>query len=155
MPISHFTTLSKPNGAEQIPVGTFGYLRARNKRRVYDLVIKEFKRSGLSQVDLARRLGKGTDRVCKILAGPGNWTLDTVSDLLFAISGGVSVYQIDYPLNKPTRNYRGAIDRNSQIDALSLATSNFGIANTAPISNALSGQQLPNSNSQNQSHLAL
>ena len=71
---------------------------------MYDVVIKEFKRSGLSQADLARRLGLGTDRVCRLLGGPGNWTLDTSSDLLFAISGAEPVYGLAYPLDRPASN---------------------------------------------------
>jgi hypothetical protein len=65
----------------------------------------EFKNSGLSKADLARRLGKGADRVSKMLGGPGNWTIATVSDLLFAIKGGVPKYAVDYPLDRPSRNY--------------------------------------------------
>lgn len=88
MSISQTTTLSKPTGAEQVPFDTFSYFRARAKRFAYELAIKEFKKSGITKADLARRLGKGADRVSKMLAGPGNWTIDTLADLLFAIAGG-------------------------------------------------------------------
>jgi transcriptional regulator with XRE-family HTH domain len=71
---------------------------------MYDLVIKEFRKSGLTQADLARRLGLGTDRVCRLLGGPGNWTLDTASDLLFAISGAEPLYGLAYPLDRPASN---------------------------------------------------
>jgi hypothetical protein len=106
MTTSQLVTLSKPTENERIPLGTFAYFRARNRRRSYDLVIKEFKKSGLSQAALARRMGKGTDRICKLLAAPGNWTEDTVSDLLFAISGAERRNELDYPLDKPARNFR-------------------------------------------------
>lgn len=98
------TTLSKPTDSEPVPIGTFGYLRSRNKHRLYSLVIREFKKSGLSQADLARRLGKKPDVVCRWLATPGNWQIDTVSDLLFAISGAVPRHELDFPLEKPQRN---------------------------------------------------
>src|SRR6476620_8103448 len=112
MPTSRTTMLSKPTGAEPIKATTFGYLRARTKRRAYDLVIREFKKSGLTQADLARRLGKPhrTDQISKLLSGPGNWTLDTVADLLFAISGGTPKFDVEYPLDKPKRNYLGKSD---------------------------------------------
>ena len=100
------STLSEPSGSKRIPIGTIGYFRSRNKHRVYSLVIKEFKSSGLSQADLARRLGKkNSDIICRWLAAPGNWTLDTVSDLMFAISGAEVTYGSIHPLAQPPRNY--------------------------------------------------
>jgi hypothetical protein len=96
------TSLSEPSGAERISEGTFAYFRARTRRRVYSLVVDEFERSKISQADLARRLGKGTDVVCRWLGSPGNWTLDTLSDLLFAISGAEPSYAgVRYPLRVP------------------------------------------------------
>jgi len=112
--------LRSPTGDDRVPLGTFGYFQARNKRNAYDLVMEEFTKSGLSQADLARRLGKGTDIVCRLLGGPGNWTLDTLSDLMFAISGAAPVFGKDYPLNKLRRNQRGPTwlydDQNSTPD---------------------------------------
>lgn len=98
-------TLSKPKGDDPIPLGVLGFLRANNKYDVYELVLKEFQRSGLTQAQLGRRIRKNPDRVCKILGGPGNWTLDTVSDLLFAIGGGVAKYSMSYPLDEAARNF--------------------------------------------------
>jgi hypothetical protein len=71
---------------------------------MFNLVRSELKSSGLSQSELAERLGKGTDRISKILSAPGNWTLDTVSELLFAISGGMLDAGVKHPLRKPRRN---------------------------------------------------
>ena len=98
------TTPFKPTGAERIPKGTFGYFRARNRHRLYSLFIKEFKASGLTQADLARRLGKKPEIVCRLLATPGNLRADTLSDLLFAISGAQPTYGLNYPLDQPVRN---------------------------------------------------
>ncbi len=92
--------LSKPEGADVIPLGTLGYFRGRNRWRVYELVLTEFKKSGLSQADLARRIGKRPEVISRLLGAPGNWGLDTVSDLLFAISGAEPAYQVAYPLGK-------------------------------------------------------
>ena len=83
---------SRPTGQEPIDSATLAYFRQRNRGRVYSVVIDELEKSGISQTDLACRLHKGTDQVCRWLGSPGNWTLDTVSDLFFAISGGELAY---------------------------------------------------------------
>jgi hypothetical protein len=70
----------------------------------FTLVQNEFQKSGISQADLASRMGLGTDRVCRLLGAPGNWTSDTVADLLFAMSGAEVDYGVSYPLEKPRRN---------------------------------------------------
>jgi hypothetical protein len=98
------STLCKPKGTSLIPVSTLGYFRARNRWRAYDLVLTEFKNSELTKADLARRLGKRPEVVSRLLGAPGNWGLDTVSDLLFAISGAAVVYNTAYPLDMPARN---------------------------------------------------
>jgi len=90
--------LSEPIGTEKISSGTFGYFRGRNRHRLYSLVVREFQKSGLSQANLARRMGKGTDVICRWLAAPSNWEADTLSDLLFAISGAAPVYTVEHPL---------------------------------------------------------
>jgi hypothetical protein len=99
------SSLSKPRGDERIPVGTLGYFQARNRNRIYELVLQEFLRSGITKAALARRLGKRPEIVSRLLGAPGNWTLDTVSDLLFAIAGGEPEYSVAHPLDGPPRNY--------------------------------------------------
>lgn len=106
MTTSQTSLLVKPDGANPIPAGTLGYFRTRNRYRLYTLVVGEFQRSGLSQADLARRLRKGTDVICRWLRSPSNWEQDTVSDLMFAISGGEVAYGVQYPLDGAIRNYR-------------------------------------------------
>jgi hypothetical protein len=106
MRTSPTSILSKPTGDDLIPIDTLSYFRARAKRFAYELVIREFVKSGITKATLARRLGKGADRVSKMLAGPGNWTIDTLAELLFAISAGVPTYGVTYPLDRPPRNFR-------------------------------------------------
>jgi hypothetical protein len=106
MNISQTTSLSKPVGDERVPVETYSYFRARAKRFAYELAIKEFEKSNISKATLARRLGKGADRVSKMLAGPGNWTIDTLADLFFATSGGMPTFGVVHPLDQPIRNFR-------------------------------------------------
>jgi hypothetical protein len=68
------------------------------------MVQKEFSKAGITQAALAARMQKDPAQLNRLLNAPGNWTLDTVSDLLFAISGGVPAYSVAYPLDKPVRN---------------------------------------------------
>jgi hypothetical protein len=98
MTISRTTGLSEPSGVDKISAGTLGYISARHRQRQYDLVVREFRRSGISQSALARRLGKSPEVISRLLARPGNWESDTFSELVFGISGGIASYRIDYPL---------------------------------------------------------
>src|SRR6266850_1150188 len=95
--------LSKPVEGEPLRGPTLVYFRARHRMKLYSLVLGEFKKSGISQAELCRRLRKGPAQISRLLGGPGNWSLDTVSDLLFAISGAEPAYELRYPLDKPGR----------------------------------------------------
>jgi hypothetical protein len=103
MPTLPTTVLSEPLGDEEIAIGTLAYFRSRLKRRFYDLIIETFEKSGLTQVSLAKRLGLGPDRICRVLGGPGNLTLETVSDILFAMGGAEPSLAINYPLAPPMK----------------------------------------------------
>ena len=95
---------SKPVGYGPISAATRAYFRARNQYRVHSLILDEFARSGLTQAQLARRCGKRPEVVSRILGEPGNWTLNTLSDLLFALCGGEPVYSVGHPLDAAPRN---------------------------------------------------
>lgn len=104
---------SEPADATKISLGTLGYIRGRHRQRQYDLVIREFKQSGISQRELADRLGKPPEVISRWLARPQNWEADTFSDLLFATSGAIAAYRADHPfrrhagvpINLPNRTY--------------------------------------------------
>ena len=98
--------LRKPESGQRVPEATFAYFRTRNKMRAFSLVHDELERSGLSQSELAIRTGKSRTRICRLLGSPGNWTHDTESDLLFAISGAELQRTVSYPLEKPPSNQR-------------------------------------------------
>lgn len=93
--------LSKPEGSNKITAADFAYLRARNRLKAFDLVQQEFQRSGINQATLAARTQKDPGQLSRLLNAPGNLTLDTISDLLFAISGAVPQYGLEYPMEKP------------------------------------------------------
>jgi transcriptional regulator with XRE-family HTH domain len=98
MSTSQNFSLSKPALDESIPVPTLAYFRARQRRKLHSIVLAEFKKSGITQADLCRRLRKEPAQISRILGSPGNWRLDTVSDLLFAISAAELNLSVEYPL---------------------------------------------------------
>lgn len=51
--------------------------------------------SGLTQKDLASRIGKDKTQVSRILSGPSNWTLKTICDLAFALDLDVKFVLLD------------------------------------------------------------
>lgn len=65
------------------------YRRARAKNRLYNFVVSRFleaEKHGLTKAKLAKRMGTRPEVVGRYLASPGNWTMETVSDLLLCIS---------------------------------------------------------------------
>ncbi len=124
--------LSEIAGGGPIPVGKRAYFQARLRNHLYDFVLREFLKmegSGeLTRADLARRIGVGPDRISKILGTPGNWTLDTVSDLFLGIMAAEPAI-LALPLaNRAKRNYDGPdwIDRPAQgVASISVTKSSF------------------------------
>lgn len=80
---------SEIRDAKELSPKALGYFQARLKNRLHELVLMEFmkleKKEGLTKADIARRIRKRPEQVTRLLGGPGNWTLDTVSDLLLAM----------------------------------------------------------------------
>jgi transcriptional regulator with XRE-family HTH domain len=64
------------------------------------------KAEGLTQLQLAERIGRNPARISKYLKGPGNWTLRTFGELVEALAGEaeITVYGLEDPLPNP-KNY--------------------------------------------------
>ena len=91
--------------------GTRAYFQDRLRTRLYDLVIREletYKSRGLTQAQLAIRIGKRTDQISRWLSSPGNLTLDTVSDLLLGIAGAELKMDIERPASAPPPSQTGS-----------------------------------------------
>lgn len=82
---------------EKISSGDLRYICARNQHQAYNTLIREMKKSGLKQIQLAQRLGKGEDQISRLLKRPQNLTLDTYSELIYGICGAALKFSTGYP----------------------------------------------------------
>jgi hypothetical protein len=58
---------------------------------------------GLTKAIVAKRLRKGPEQITRWLGAPGNWTLNTVSDLLLAMNCEVDIAIVQLQ-NRPAAN---------------------------------------------------
>lgn len=107
MTSSHQTPfLSEVLAGDPIPPQKLGFFRERFRSRLYETVLSEFLHAGLTKAEVARRIGRRPEQVTRWLGAPGNWTIETVSDLLLAISQGEPEISVSH-LDRPLRNYEG------------------------------------------------
>ena len=79
------TSISSEIAGGSFSPATHAYLGRRAQNKYYDYVMAKFQKAGITQAELARRIGKGPDRVNRLLSNPGNWTIETVAVLLAGI----------------------------------------------------------------------
>ena len=79
----------------------------RNRNRVYDEVVNTIElaaaQKGVNKTEIARRLGKKLPQISRLLSGPSNWTLDTISHLLFAIDAEMDYQAIFNEKREPAK----------------------------------------------------
>lgn len=80
---------------------------ARNRNHAYDAVINALELAaqakGMTRRDIADAIGRKPSQVSAWLSGPSNWTLDTVSDLLWAV-GATMDYSVTFNEDRPKEN---------------------------------------------------
>jgi hypothetical protein len=103
------SVLHEIEGEEAISRGTMAYLCERVRNNFYHYVMSRFREAeaeGLTKAELARRIGKTPDRINHILGAPGNWTLDTATELLVGVCREeLTPYSTSYS-GRPKRNIR-------------------------------------------------
>jgi len=91
MTISPETTtfLAEILNAEIIPEGKMAYFRSRLANRFHALVLTEFARleaeGKINRATLAKRISREPAQITRWLGSAGNWTSDTLSDLLLGM----------------------------------------------------------------------
>lgn len=102
--------LKEIKSGEKIPENEKAYFRERLRNRLFNLVAIEYvkqRANGLSQAEIARRLSRSPVVINRWLGAPGNWTLDTISDLLLAIAASELDIGIRPVEQSPPRNHVG------------------------------------------------
>jgi len=103
---SFLTEIIGGNGT--ISKGKLAYFRERQRNRLYDFIVSRFlekeRSEKFSKADLARRLNKEPAQITRWLSTPGNWTLDTISDLMLAVCGGELEFKVAPFVNIKQRN---------------------------------------------------
>jgi hypothetical protein len=98
-----------PEDGGAIPPDKLGYLHARTTYAFYDFVLRKFlsasEHKNLTKAELARRIGKSPAVVNRLLASPGNWTLETLSSLLAGICAEEFIPSSKSLLHRKPRNF--------------------------------------------------
>lgn len=100
--------LAKPQGDEQISRRAIAYASESARQDLYDLVVRNCVESGVNKATLAKRLNKDPGQMSRLLGAPGNWTIDTVAELLFAIDGRLLKAGSFVAAEEAIANMRGA-----------------------------------------------
>ena len=83
------TSFEAEGAGTVIPVAMLAYFRGRLGNKIHELVLTEFanqEREGkTSRAELARKIRRKPEQITRWLGSPGNWTLDTLSDLLLGM----------------------------------------------------------------------
>lgn len=97
------------SGDGPLSPGTRAFLGARARNAFFSFIhekLRNAKSEGLTQEKLAQRIGKDPGRLSNTLSSPGNWQIDTIALLLFAISGEELAIGSKRLLGKPPPNMR-------------------------------------------------
>jgi transcriptional regulator with XRE-family HTH domain len=76
------------------------YYRQRQKNRVFSAIASFFAKEAaagkISKKELANKLGKDPSQITRLLSGPSNLELDTISDILLAMGAEMDHYIVRF-----------------------------------------------------------
>jgi hypothetical protein len=89
---------------DPISDGTLEDFRNRFRKRLYELVVSEYRKQaekGMTKGHIAHRINRRPEQITRWLGAPGNWTLETVSDLLLVISQAEPIVGLKFLVPDP------------------------------------------------------
>jgi hypothetical protein len=101
------TLSSELRDLDKLRPATLSFFQGRTRNRLHSLVLRKFRKAqaeGLTKAALARRMRRRPEVVHRMLANPGNWRVDTLSDFLIAICGEEIEDESISPLERAPRN---------------------------------------------------
>jgi transcriptional regulator with XRE-family HTH domain len=91
------------------------YFNRRFQNRVFakliSFIAEEGERAGVTKKDIANRLEKDPAQITRWLSSPSNLTLDTISDLLFALDAEPQPFEIRLFSEMPAPNFAHSLIR--------------------------------------------
>lgn len=105
---SQTSFLDRPTGDERIPERALGYVTEAAREEMFDMIATACVEAGVMRSQIAKRLGKDPAVVTRQLSAPGNWTIDTISEYLFAINGRLVRASSYCPVEQAVANNRHA-----------------------------------------------
>lgn len=118
MTTSPTSFLVEPEGDNPVGPRALGYVSEATRDAIYDFIIQRLLESGISRATLARRLDKDASQLSRTLGAPGNWTIDTCAELLFAIDGSTLKFGQSWPLREKRSNRTGSVCVNFEPEAI-------------------------------------
>jgi hypothetical protein len=101
--------LSEILAGGKIPQAKLAYFRERLRNRIHQFILREFmarQQEGMTQADVARVLDRRPEQINRWLGSPGNWELDSISDLMLAVSKSELDFKAEPLEGLAARNYR-------------------------------------------------
>lgn len=133
-----------------IPVAKLSYFRTRLRLQLHELIVRRFQQQEtMRKADLARRIHRAPEAINRLLASPGNWTLDTVSDLLIGMGRVFISFEDDEVAHmiaggvvaENPRHIRGPMQSSGQSRALAQMVTGGRQQPASSMAAALSAQQ--------------
>lgn len=79
--------LHEPEGLDRIDDATLAYAGQTAREMVFHEIHQKLQSRELTRRTIARRLGKSPARISQQLGEPGNFTIETLAELAYAIDG--------------------------------------------------------------------